>query len=66
MEHFFEQEINLLIHISNTIDRNIKIKVLKILEDVTASRLITKRICSRPTTHLIIKKILRIPKILDL
>ena len=50
--------INLLIQISNIINKNIQSKVLKILEDDTSSRLIAKMIGSN-STHLIIKKCLK-------
>ena len=45
----FLKEINLLIHINNTIDRNTKSRVLKTLEDEEASMLIAKRIYPRLT-----------------
>ena len=40
------KEINLLIQVSNTIDKNIESKVLKALENDTTSRLIAKMINS--------------------
>ena len=57
--------INLLIQISNIIYKNIKSKVLKTLKDNATSRLIAKIIDSR-STHLIILKMLRMPKIPNL
>ena len=38
---------NLLIQISNTMDKNIELKVLETLKDSTTSRLLVKMFCSR-------------------
>ena len=53
----FFKEINLFIQVSNTINRNTKSKVIKILGDDAASRLIEKMIGSG-LIHFIMKKCL--------
>ena len=42
---FFFKKINLLIQVSNTIDKNTELKMLKTLKNDTVSKLIEKMIC---------------------
>ena len=63
---FSRKYINLLIRVSNTIDRNTKSKMLKIFEDDTTSKLIEKNDRLKAYVFDSKKKMYGILKILDL